>query len=173
MYYMNINIFNKNEKPYFHIATNEKIFNQLYEATCENFKDHSKKFVAIIEGKKCRNEKKLFQELANKLSFPNYFGNNWDALNECFNDLEWLDCEQYVLFINDLDAMFKNKQENLKIFLDILVGTTIEWNEGREYDHFTAAPLPFHIVFYSESKASHDLLSNQIHQDSIMFLQDF
>lgn len=33
----------------------------------------------------------LFDSIANSLEFPDYFGRNWDALNECFSDYFILD----------------------------------------------------------------------------------
>lgn len=32
----------------------------------------------------------LFRMLSASFSFPDYFGMNWDALDECLADLEWL-----------------------------------------------------------------------------------
>src|SRR5262245_6192975 len=32
----------------------------------------------------------LLRELAQRLRFPEYFGANWDALDECIGDLSWL-----------------------------------------------------------------------------------
>jgi hypothetical protein len=45
--------------------------------------------VVCIRGKRCTTRASLFQECAAALQFPDYFGDNWDALEECITDLEW------------------------------------------------------------------------------------
>lgn len=37
--------------------------------------------------------------LAQALRFPDWAGKNWDALNDCLTDLEWLDAAGYVLIL--------------------------------------------------------------------------
>lgn len=46
-------------------------------------------FVANIPAS-VRSKQKLLRILADQLQFPAYFGNNWDALEECLRDLSWL-----------------------------------------------------------------------------------
>ncbi|MCK1995535.1 barstar family protein [Peribacillus muralis] len=147
---MEISMFTKLEKPFFHLSDNQVMFKKLYEACCES---DSKKFVVMIEGQYCHNKKGLFREFARKLHFPDYFGHNWDAFNECINDLEWLDADQYVLFIKDFHLILENDEENVEIFLSILDYTVKEWKMGRDYGALQTPPTPFHIVIYSD-KAS-------------------
>src|ERR1051326_1670912 len=50
-----------------------------------------------IRGHKAKTTAALFDEMAAALQFPSYFGENWNALDECLNDLEWLPGDAYVL----------------------------------------------------------------------------
>jgi hypothetical protein len=44
----------------------------------------------VLRGHKMRSPAALFDEVAAALQFPPYFGVNWDALDECLADLNWL-----------------------------------------------------------------------------------
>lgn len=41
----------------------------------------------IIDGKRAKTLKKLYSYLSKTLKFPDYFGNNLDALADCLKDL--------------------------------------------------------------------------------------
>ena len=42
-------------------------------------------------------KEKLLREIAAALRFPDWFGQNWDALEDCLTDLSWLDADACVL----------------------------------------------------------------------------
>ena len=51
-----------------------------------------------------RNKKDFLGRVAKALSFPDWFGGNWDALNDCLTDLEWLSTKTgYVLVFEKSD----------------------------------------------------------------------
>lgn len=41
----------------------------------------------VVDSNDCKDQSALFDTLATKLDFPDYFGRNWDALDECVADL--------------------------------------------------------------------------------------
>ena len=53
----------------------------------------------VVRGHKCRSTQALFDEFAAALQFPYYFGENWNAFDECLADLEWLPGEAYVVLL--------------------------------------------------------------------------
>ena len=80
-------------------------------------------FVAYIIS--VNDKKELLSELAEKLLFPDYFGNNWDALNDCLHDLTWLNEKKIVIVFESISHL---DSETLDDLIDILNGTVQFWN---------------------------------------------
>ncbi|MDF0649958.1 MAG: hypothetical protein CV081_08865 [Nitrospira sp. LK265] len=97
-----------------------------------------------IQGKKCRTPSDLFDEFARALSFPDYFGHNWDALEECLADLEWLPAKGYILLITDTQAVLPEDEDEYDTLLEILDDAGEAWSQGHTADGRSA---PFHVVF--------------------------
>ena len=85
-------------------------------------------FVAHIP--KINGVKHLFDELSEKLNFPNYFGHNWNAVNDCLNDLMWLD-EKEIVIVHD--SSINLSEEDFDIYVDILHGTILSWLSDSEH----------------------------------------
>ena len=79
---------------------------------------------------------------------PNYFGFNYDALDECINDLEWLYAKFYLIVFKDSEKILSEEPNAWDILAPILKSTSSEWRNGRNYDDFPTAPTPFHILFH-------------------------
>jgi len=60
----------------------------------------------------------LLDFLGNGLHFPDYFGGNWDAFEECIRDLSWL--KEHNIVIRHLDLPLENEPPSARIYLSIL-----------------------------------------------------
>jgi len=86
-----------------------------------------------------RTKEALFDELAQRLRFPDYFGANWDALWECIRDLAWLPAGPVVLKHRDLPLA--DDAVGSKTYLSILRDTVEKrWSEPHKRDLVVVFP---------------------------------
>src|SRR5262245_18842858 len=57
----------------------------------------------IVRGECCGTRLALMYEWAAALQFPSYFGVNWDAFEECVNDLSWIDGSLHLTVVTGVD----------------------------------------------------------------------
>lgn len=100
----------------------------------------------VLRGGKCRTRGGLFTEFARALDFPDYFGHNWDALEECLADLEWLPAKGYVLFLTDAEQVLCDDEEDYATLLEVLSDAGEAWGSGQAGMGSRRA-TPFHVVF--------------------------
>ena len=90
-----------------------------------------------LRASKMRTANALFDEFGAALQFHPYFGENWDALDECLNDLDWLQGDGAALFILDADQLLQDAPpEDGRILFEILQAAE--------------SNLPFHIVLQTQ-----------------------
>jgi hypothetical protein len=102
-------------------------------------------FVARILGKRCRTKRGLFRAFAEALRFPDYFGGNWDAFEECISDLSWLKANGYLLIVSDAEMLLARNDEDYKTFISIMTEAGKEWAETAR------RPRAFHLVLATTS----------------------
>jgi RNAse (barnase) inhibitor barstar len=68
--------------------------------------------------KNIRTKAELFHFLSTELKFPDYFGKNWDALEECIGDLSWL--PKLNVHLVHQDIPLSNQPEEAAIYISIL-----------------------------------------------------
>jgi RNAse (barnase) inhibitor barstar len=76
--------------------------------------------VRVIRGWKCPNYDALHNEVAAALQFPGYYGENWDAMDECINDLAWMPAQWYLIHVNGVELVLPEDEKNFNIFLKVL-----------------------------------------------------
>lgn len=99
----------------------------------------------VIRGTKCRSATGLFTEVAEALEFPDYFGHNWDALEECLADLEWLPGKGYVLLFTNAELILPNDEEDFATFLEVLSDAGEAWASGQGGPQAKRG-TPFHTI---------------------------
>lgn len=100
-----------------------------------------------VRGESCRTAPALFEEFACALKFPHYFGHNWDAFDECINDLEWLDGAGYVIAVTKAEELLEDDELEYARLIDILSNAGSEWAAPPDQ----RAPRPFHVVLVVSS----------------------
>lgn len=104
-----------------------------------------------------RSKDELLAALASAGNFPSYFGENWDALQDCLRDLSWISNRKVVVVHSDLPL--HGNPEECRIYLEVLQTTLTDWAESMKPD---AAELPpewsyvdheLRVVFPLETKA--------------------
>lgn len=68
---------------------------------------------------KARGKEKVLGILSERLRFPRYFGQNWDALEECLGDLSWLGETKCVTIVHE-GLPFSPAGDQLAIYLAVL-----------------------------------------------------
>lgn len=72
-------------------------------------------------------EQDLFQVFARALRFPDYFGSNWDALDECLADMEWFSAPGYVVWIGGVSQWLRRCPESLGKMVSAWLDAASSW----------------------------------------------
>lgn len=72
-------------------------------------------------------KQELIKHLCEHLSFPSYFGQNWDALDECLSDLSWIQHDQIVLRHHDIPMV--GNDIDRAMYIDVLKSAMANGNK--------------------------------------------
>jgi RNAse (barnase) inhibitor barstar len=82
-----------------------------------------------LEGRHIARKEQLLKHVAMTLDFPADFGHNWDALEECLTDLEWVDGEGYVIYYDHIDPLLSEHPDQFETLVEILRDAVASWKE--------------------------------------------
>jgi hypothetical protein len=82
---------------------------------------HDLGFVALGSDKDA-----MLKAIAQSLRFPEWFGANWDALEDCLTDLSWRDGTGHVILFSGA-----HPGDDLGILIDVLSSAAEFWREQR------------------------------------------
>ena len=87
--------------------------------------------VARIDLAGAAGKEALLARIARALSFPQWFGGNWDALEDCLADLSWSSAVGHVLLVEGAAAA---AADDVGVLQDILASAAASWSErGRPF----------------------------------------
>jgi hypothetical protein len=66
----------------------------------------------------------LLRRIAAKLGFPDWFGENWDALEDCLTDLSWREGEGHVLVLEGFQFL---PADELGVLIDVMSSAAEFW----------------------------------------------
>ncbi|MBI2314163.1 MAG: barstar family protein [Betaproteobacteria bacterium] len=79
----------------------------------------------------------LLETLRAGLRLPDYFGLNWDALEECVTDPGWLPPDGCAIVLDNLDALAATEPDALTMMLEIF---------GIAADYWRDEEIPFFLL---------------------------
>jgi len=66
----------------------------------------------------------LLRRIAARLAFPAWFGENWDALEDCLTDLSWRESDGNVLVVEGFQSL---PAEDRGVLIDVLTSAAEFW----------------------------------------------
>lgn len=85
-------------------------------------------------------KRQLLAHLALGLDFPNYFGWNWDALEECLRDLAWIESPRSIVIVHE-DLPLVGEPDEAATYVSILKDAAAAWSPSQPHDLEIAFPL--------------------------------
>lgn len=79
-------------------------------------------YIAILND--ISDEQSLFEQLKLKLNFPNYFGENWNAVSDCLRDFHWVEQKGIVILHDSIDKL---SHYELEVYLDVIRFAIYDW----------------------------------------------
>ena len=71
----------------------------------------------------------LLDRIAEALSFPDWFGRNWDALEDCLTDLSWYPAQGHVFVFDSVTP-----DDDVGVLIDVLASSAEFWAaRGRSF----------------------------------------
>ncbi|MDB5799418.1 MAG: hypothetical protein JWL63_357 [Rhodocyclales bacterium] len=76
------------------------------------------------------NSAALLAIFGRSLHFPDWYGENWDALADCLSDLSWCEAPGHVLLVRGTENFLARDPHAFAKLLDILHDVCMIWREG-------------------------------------------
>ena len=82
-----------------------------------------------IDGKNISRKEQLLNAFATALRLPKHFGHNWDALEECLNDMDDVDGDGFVIYYDHIDPLLEGHPSEFETLVEILRDSVKSWKD--------------------------------------------
>jgi len=72
-----------------------------------------------IDGRSITRKEQLLNAFSTALRFPEHFGHNWDALEECLTEFEWGEADGCVILYDHIDGLLQAQPDQFHTFVEI------------------------------------------------------
>jgi RNAse (barnase) inhibitor barstar len=76
-----------------------------------------------------RDKNEMLTAIGAALGFPEWFGHNWDALNDCLLDMGWRPAEGYVILLDHCDGIHGRAEADFVTLMQAFQSAAEEWRE--------------------------------------------
>lgn len=97
--------------------------------------------IASVDCRSVRDRNDGLARIAKALKFPEWFGGNWDALQDSLGDLSWLPGEGYLLLLDHSSDWRNADHDGFGTLIDILNEVGRSWAVAR-VPFWAMLPLP-------------------------------
>jgi hypothetical protein len=97
--------------------------------------------IFYLDGRDVFDKQSFLSKIANVMKFPDYFGYNWDAFDECITDLEWCPAERYVLIYDQPEVFSKSAPKEWETAYSLLQAAVTYWQSTNK---------PMYILFIGD-----------------------
>ena len=71
----------------------------------------------------------LLNAIAQALKFPDWFGGNWDALEDCLTDLSWDKARGYVVLLEHCAEIARRAPQDIAAAIEVFESVAEYWDE--------------------------------------------
>lgn len=87
-----------------------------------------------VDASAVRTKSQFLGLLGRTLSFPSWFGRNWDALEDCLTDASWMPESGLVIQVEGYEGYAQGDPDGFSILVDIFKTSAEYWRgEGRPF----------------------------------------
>jgi len=76
-----------------------------------------------------QDKEQMLATIGKALGFPEWFGHNWDALNDCLLDMAWRPAEGYVVILDHCDGIHGRAEADFVTLIQAFQSAASEWRE--------------------------------------------